>query len=272
MKESNNYRDYFLRLKEYLVELRIDSDSAIQGCSDDEIKALESLYGKLPLAYIEYLKSIGRNHLFQFMDAEDMSYNSFDYIKEFGEEVFQENDLKLERPHLVISERRNEYITMIYLDEAENPKTWIMSECWDESKEGNNLEIRAKSFISLMTGFFRMSLINTPFSFNFVDSKLKNPEKVIKTRYDKWSVAVSNINNRAKEEITDNVLIKELNQTVIDHYNPNQSKFKEVSKSKLDDIKNEIQEKARNKRRKERLFTLITISVILIAILIFMFK
>ncbi len=70
---SNIYQDYFETLKYYLLELKIEVEKT-KSCTEQEVKSLEYIYGPLPLAYKEYLKSIGKKMLFIFMDGENMSY------------------------------------------------------------------------------------------------------------------------------------------------------------------------------------------------------
>ncbi|WP_299365891.1 SMI1/KNR4 family protein [Winogradskyella sp.] len=223
---NNIYKDFFITLNEYLITLEIDKKhKGIEGCSIQEIESIEKRKGNLPLAYKEYLKSIGKKFLFEFMDAENMAFDDLDYIEQFGKEVFETNQLKMERPFMVISERRNDYITLIYLDEGDNPKTWIMSEYWDSEQKVENLEIRTDSFTDLILGFFQQSLINFPFTFNFVTEEEKKEDKdVVKKRYINWFKNLKSI----EEEINlngskNNLLIKKLNTKFLDYYRPNEA-------------------------------------------------
>ncbi|RKR10765.1 hypothetical protein C8C82_2758 [Flavobacterium sp. 81] len=56
---SNIYKDFFREVKCFIVELGIDGNK-VAGCSEEEINQIEQEYGKLPLAYKEYLAEIGK--------------------------------------------------------------------------------------------------------------------------------------------------------------------------------------------------------------------
>lgn len=221
---NNVYKEFFEVLKSYLVELGIEAKhKGIEGCSQAEIQALENRIGKLPLAYKEFLSSIGKKFMVDFMDAEDMAFDDLDYIEEFGREVFKENKLVIERPHMVISERRSDYISLIYLDEGDNPKVWIMSEYWDENDEGDNLVVRTESFTDLMLAFFSSTLGYFTAGFHFVTEEEMKDEDFIKKRYIKWYKSLVKIEKQIKEAPTDNSLIKDLNERILGYYLPNKS-------------------------------------------------
>lgn len=220
---NNIYKEFFTALKEYLITLEIDKEhEGIEGCSNQEIESIEKRKGNLPIAYKEYLKSIGKKFLFEFMDAEDMAFDDLDYIEQFGKEIFETNQLKMKRPFMVISERRNDYITLIYLDEGDNPKTWIMSEYWDEEK-GENLEIRTDSFTDLFLVFFKQSLINFPFTFNWVTEEDRKDKDVVKKRYMNWFRNLQSIEERINSNNSNNTLVKELNAKFLDYYLPSKA-------------------------------------------------
>lgn len=216
---NNIYEEFFSTLKDYLVLLGIDKEKGIDGCSDHEIESIEARKGDLPLAYREYLKSMGKHFLFEFMDAEDMSFDDLDYIEEFGREVFEENSFAPDKPYMVISERRNDYITFIYLDEGDNPKTYIMSEFWDE-EEGDNIQERTSSFTDLILVFFQQSLIYFTASFHFVDEHEKD-KNIVKKRYLNWFKNLRTIADKIDRNTSDNTLIKDLNNRFLEYYNQN---------------------------------------------------
>lgn len=225
---SNIYKEYFDTLKIYLTILKIDAERVITGCSEDEINILKNKNTVIPLAYEEYLRSIGKNFLFEFMDAENMSYEGLDYINEFANEVFQNNSLTLDKEYLVISERRNDYISLIYTDEK-NPKVWIMSEYWDEN-DGENLSIRSDNFIDLINKFFKNSLLNQTATFHFVSTEIKDTEKYIKNKYHDWSKGLYEIKSLIDKNSTGNYLIYQLNEYFMEYYSVNE-------KNILDEIK-----------------------------------
>lgn len=230
---NNIYNEFFTTLKEYLVTLEIDKKhKGIEGCSSQEIESIEKRKGNLPIAYKEYLKSIGKKFLFEFMDAEDMAFDELDYIEQFGEKVFKTNQFKMERPYMVISERRNEYITLIYLDKGDNPKTWIMSKYWDEKEKGKNLEIRTDSFTDLILVFFQQSLINFPFTFNWVTEEDQKDKDVVEKRYINWFRNLQSIEEKIKSNSSKNTLVKQLNDKFLDYYLPSKSTIiEELNKS-----------------------------------------
>ncbi|MBA5630541.1 SMI1/KNR4 family protein [Moheibacter lacus] len=226
---SNIYREYFETLKNYLLILKIDANKEICGCNDDEIKKLESEKGKIPLAYEEYLRSIGKKFLFQFMDAENMAFEDLEYINEFADEVFTNNSQKFEKSIFVISERRNDYISLIYADE-ENPKVWIMSEYWDE-ENGENLSLRTSSLTDLMNVFFEQTLRNHPFSFHFVSEEVVDTKKHIKDLYTDWFnniLKVKQYIEDTKYSTHENSLIVHLNYILLDYYELNRSEINKI--------------------------------------------
>lgn len=240
---KNIYKEYFETLKHYLKILNIDRDKGLIGCTEEEINGMKSKKVNFPIVYEEYLRSIGKKFLFEFMDAEDMAFEDLDYINEFAEDVFDNNSLKLEKELLVISERRNDYISLIFT-QYENPEVWIMSEYWDE-KEGANLSVRTKSFTDLMNVFFRQTLQNQTASFHFVSSKIKDTEKYIRNRYISWAKGLNEIKEKIDENKTENILVNKLNQCFLDYYIPNKNVFAEIL--------NESKSKQNNKQEEKKI-------------------
>ncbi len=224
--KQNSYKEYFDTLKYYLTILNIDKGKGLLGCTEEEIESIKSKKENFPLAYEEFLRSIGKKFLFEFMDAENMAFEDLDYINEFASEVFSNNSLKLENEFLVISERRNDYISIIFT-ENENPPVWIMSEYWNE-KDGENLSIRTKSFTDLMNVFFRQTLQNHTASFHFVSSKIKDTEKYIRNKYISWAKGLNQIKEKIDDNKTENSLVNQLNQYFLDYYLPNKNAFAEI--------------------------------------------
>ncbi len=214
------YRDYFETLKHYLLLLAIDSRSGIVGCSEAEINTLRNEKGPIPLAYEEYLRSIGKKMLFEFMDAEDMAFADLDYINNFANEVFENNARPPKEDFFVISERRNDYISLIYA-EGDNPKVWIMSEYWDDTQKGENLAIRTGSFTELMNLFFKQTLTNHPASFYFVPQHVADSEAYIRKKYKNWLTGLQSIHTIVRKYQDENPLIHELNQCFSDYYQQN---------------------------------------------------
>lgn len=152
-----------------------------------------------------------------------MAFDDLDHIDEFGKEVFEENKLTIERPHLVISERRSEYITLIYLDEGDNPRTWIMSDYWDEEKDGENLVVRTKSFTDLMLIFFSSTLKYHTAGFHFVTEEESKDEEIIQKRYLKWFKSLKKIADSIGENKVTNTMVRKLNERFMSYYLANEA-------------------------------------------------
>ncbi|MBZ4043767.1 MULTISPECIES: hypothetical protein [Flavobacterium] len=227
---KNIYKEYFETLKSYLTILDIDKDERVVGCSEEEIDSLKSTKGNFPIVYEEYLRNIGKKFLFEFMDAEDMAFEDLDYINEFAEEVFENNSLKPKKEFLVISERRSDYISLIFTGE-ENPPVWIMSEYWDES-DGENLSVRTESFTDLMNAFFRKTLQNQTASFHFVSNEIKDSETYIRNKYIAWAKGLNEIVSKIDLYRTENHLVRQLNEYLLDYYIPNKNTFFEILKER----------------------------------------
>lgn len=217
----NPYQEYFDTLKTYLLLLGIDKKKGVAGCTEDNINSLKNKKGPLPLAYEAYLRSIGKTFLFEFMDAENMAFDDLDYINSFAAEVFEENALKIEQDFFVISERRNDYISLIYSGE-DNPKVWIMSEYWNEEDKGENLAVRTNSFTELMSVFFRKTLHYYTAGFHFIPHNVKNPEKYTREKYKDWFNGLKAIKNIIDQYNNENPLINELNGRFLEYYRTNE--------------------------------------------------
>jgi len=224
--KDQHYHQFFSTLKAYLIELGIDKEREIVGCHEDDIGLLENRVGKLPLAYIAYLETIGKTFLFEFMNAENMSFDSREHIEEFAADVFAENKICLDRPHLVISERRNEYISLIYLDEGDNPSTWIMSEYWD--KESENLELRTHSLTLLMTHYFESTLEGHPAGFHFVTPEESKDPDIVQNRYLEWFDRLRNVREHIRNHSSENSLIQGLNEKFMLYWSSNVTYMEET--------------------------------------------
>lgn len=55
----NIYKEYFDTLKYYLTILKIDNEKEISRCNEEDITKLKSSKENFPIAYEEYLRSIG---------------------------------------------------------------------------------------------------------------------------------------------------------------------------------------------------------------------
>lgn len=228
---ENIYRDYFETLKSYLTILKID-ENKIYGCSQEEINTLKKDDLRIPLAYEEYLSIMGKHFLFEFMDGENMAFNDLDYINKFAIEVFETNSLEIDKDFIVISERRYDYISLIYTDE-ENPKVWIISKYWDE-EDGVNFTIRSNSFTELFNSLFINSLENKIFTFNYIPENTKNKKKYYKNKFIEYAEGLDEIKKLIDNSNPNNQLVSRLNGHFRYYYNINEKNIEIYRKKKLD--------------------------------------
>lgn len=152
-----------------------------------------------------------------------MAFDDLGYIWEVGENAFSNSKKAITEPYIIISERRNDYVSLIYLNESANPKVWIMDCYWDEDDDGENLVVRANSFTDLMISFFSQTLVNHPFGFHWVTKEEKEENSnIIQDRYKKWLTGLATINQRIKSSNNENEIIDKLNRTFIDYYMSNE--------------------------------------------------
>lgn len=203
----NDYKGFFEHLKSYIVELDLHRNlGEVEGCTDKEIQGLEANFGSLPLAYKEFLKKIGKTNLSSFFDAESIGYEDLDYIQEFKEEVFSENNFEPKKPLFVFSERRNEIISFFYLNKNENPQVWIMSLFWDEDKNGENIAVRYENFTDMFIHFFEFILNHHHFDFNFVPASVDDKESYVNNKYADWVERLKNKYKKISEKKKSNNL------------------------------------------------------------------
>lgn len=214
MNESNIYKEYFLTLKNYLNILEIDKNK-ILGCNDNSISILQTKYGKLPLAYEEFLRNIGARNLFEFMNAEDMSYDNHEIIYDLYCEVFEGNLDKINANYIPISERHMDYIILIKRDK-ENPEVCSPKSCYGTNKE---IETLHSTFTDMINMFFKQSLNNHSYSFYFVSSNTKNPEKNFKKNISKHIKSLNKIEEIILKYDKDNYLISDLNNIFLNYIN-----------------------------------------------------
>ena len=217
---NNIYKEYFETLKKYLIILETDKNKII-GCNDKSIGILSQKYGKLPLAYEEFMRSIGGRILFEFMDAEDMSYENLDELDNFYNEVFENNINEISKNYIPVSERYRDYITLISKNE-ENPKVWTTENCYG-IKKGEKLKIVHNSFIEMINIFFKHYLNNNLYNYYFVPSKIKNSEKYIKKKVSAYMKSLNQIKIIIGINDKKNILVKELNIIILEYISKNNS-------------------------------------------------
>jgi hypothetical protein len=228
--ENNIYREFFEELKMFILNLGIEKEEKVQGCTEDEIQQIEEQFGELPLAYKEYLKTIGRKFLFSFFNAEQFSYEDYEDIQEFTNEVIENTNFASDKKLLPISHRRYEYVRFIYLETGEDdPLIWYLVEDPDEDEGEVNPIPSEKNLTEIMTIFFSATLRNHPFSFNWVtDEEEKENPNIIEDRFTKWLLALHKIKNELKK--TNNPLINDLHEIFLNYYDIN----KESDEEELD--------------------------------------
>ncbi len=216
------YKDFFDEVKRFIIELDIEKENDVQGCTDEEIQSVEHQYGILPLAYKMYLKSFGRKFLFHFFDGEQFSYKDFDDIQEFAKKVITSTNFKLDKPIFPISHYRYQYFTFFYLNEKDDPEVWIFEEFPDEGDE--NVRLSSASFTDTIISFFKRTLHQHPFGFHFVSEEEKNKDKnIIKNRFLKWSRALIGNDKYIKGFKSENNLIADLHDVFREYFG--QTKF-----------------------------------------------
>jgi len=226
---SNNiYHDFFQTLKKYLEILEIDKKhNGIYPCTNEEVKYLKLKYKNIPLAYEEYLMSIGKQFLFEFMNAENMSYDGLEYADEFSKEVFEDNNVNINRQILVISERRNDYVSFIYLDENDNPPIWIISHYVNEEDREKNLAKRKNKFTDLFLSFFNDTLNDFPATFSFVtENEINENENIVRDRYMNWFRNLLEVKKTIDNATENNLLVNELNNVFLNYFIPGEETIK----------------------------------------------
>ncbi|WP_316830945.1 SMI1/KNR4 family protein [Pedobacter aquatilis] len=218
---ENIYKDFFTALKKLIIELNIEEEFNIKGCTDEEIELLEKRYETLPLAYIEYLKSMGKESLWHFFDGEEISYEDLDDLNEFANKKIKKSGINITRKILAISHYRYDYFTFFYLNERHknpDPKIWM----FDPSQNLKKIKLSENAFTDMILFFLERSLKNHPNGFYFVseEDKRKNPN-VIKSRFFEWFTAVKKKYNEVVNINSENLLINDLNIKIINYYSLN---------------------------------------------------
>lgn len=216
---ENIYADFFSELKHFLIELGIDKKEEIIGCTESEILLIEEkAETELPVAYKEYLKSIGKYFLFEFFDAEQMSYDDFEDINEYVNDALEETNYKFDKKFFPISHRRYDYFRFIYLNESDNPDVWFFDEYPDN---GIHIENSKQNFTKMILNFFSQILINKPFGFSWVSEEDEKKNKnIIRDRYLNWFKSLLELKQRIENSKNDNRLILELHKRFISYLTP----------------------------------------------------
>ncbi|REC44637.1 SMI1/KNR4 family protein [Chryseobacterium pennipullorum] len=219
---ENIYKDFFSELKYFLTELGIDQQK-IAGCSDTEILSIEDRLGtQLPEAYKEYLKSIGKKFLFEFFDAEQMSFEDYEDINEYVTETLMETGFSFEKEAFPISHRRYDYFRFFYLNESENPDIWFFDEY---PQNGEHTEKSGQTFVQMILIFFSQALTNQTAGFHWVsEEETERNENVVRDRYLKWFEANVKLKDRTRTANTDNPFVIELYERFSTYFSPENEK------------------------------------------------
>ena len=237
--ENNVYSEFFKELIKFILELDIEKEEKVKGCTDEEIKQIEEQFGKLPLAYKEYLKSIGRKFLWSFFDAEQFSYEDYGDIQNFSRQVIESINFVSDKKFIAISHRRYDYLRIIYTNENnEDPQLFYLV---DDPEDDEVNPIPSKQTLTgLMMSFFAATLRNHIFTFNSVtDEDLNNDPNIVHNRYINWFQQNELLKKYIDNSQIKNEYVKLLYDTFLDYYNPN----KDVIKLKLAQYRNAIAEK-----------------------------
>lgn len=215
---DNIYADFFSELKHFLIVLDIDSEQ-IAGCSDEQIMAIEQRIGNiLPTSYKDYLKSMGRNCLFDFFDAEQMSFEDYEDIDEYVSRTLSQVNFTFEREFFPISHRRYDFFRFFYLNESDNPDIWFFDEY---PQNGEHTENSGQTFIQMILIFFSEILNNKTAGFHWAsDEDIKNNENIVRDRYLQWFEANLKLKDHILQMKTDNPFILELYERFNAYLNP----------------------------------------------------
>jgi len=237
--ENNIYHEFFEELKKFLLDLGIENEEKVKGCTDEEIQQIEEQFGKLPLAYKEYLKIIGRKFLWSFFDAEQFSYEDYKDIQKFMKRVIKTTNFVSDKKFIPISHRRYEYLRLIYTDgNNDDPELFYLVE-YPYEDEVNPIPSE-KNLTKTMIAFFRSTLKNYPFSFFWVTEEEKNENSnVVEDRYLKWLLGLNKIKNELTK--TNNPLINELHNVFMTYYNVNNNQKFIDEKTSTNDKHTELQ-------------------------------
>lgn len=251
---ENKYHDFFSELKYFIIELGIDIQKIV-GCSDHEIVSIENKIGTvLPEAYKEYLKSIGKKFLFEFFDAEQMSFEDYDDIEEYVNDALTETGFTFEREIFPISHRRYDFFRFFYLNGSDNPEIWFFDEY---PKDGEHAQNSGQTFVQMILVFFSQALSNQTAGFYWVtEQETKKNKNIVRDRYLKWFEANLKLKDRIRETHTDNPFVLELYKTFNDYFRPENERtaLEGLGKYKNKAIKNDSNiEKAEPENKKKPL-------------------
>lgn len=138
-------------IKEFTSLIGISHTKVIEGCTEDEIKQLETKLGnKLPKYYKEFLLRMGHNSG-DFLAGTDIRYKSVFSLKEWAEELLKENNypFKLFEDDFVFAMHQGYQFWYFKINNNDNPEIYYYLE--GKSKP----EIIAKSFTEFLENMMK---------------------------------------------------------------------------------------------------------------------
>lgn len=229
---DNKYIFFFQEVRKFIIDLGIEKEADVVGCTTEEIEEIENQFGKLPLTYKVYLETFGRNFLFSFFDGEHFSYNDYEDINKFVKRTLRDDNFEITRPFIAISHYHYEYFSFIYLDENknDNPKVWSYQSDYDEDSE--NPKIAEDRFTDTILLFFKRALANRSASFHWVDANEEN-KNIVQDRYVDWARKITQSVDYIYSSPTDNQLVKRIHQIVFSYFEPQKETIMKLAKGEI---------------------------------------
>lgn len=101
----------------------------LKGCSMEEINSYENKYGiKLPAVYVDFLKTMGKN-AGDYMRGSDFLWHELSGMKEYANELLQENSLEpLKEEDFVFWMHQGYIFSFFKLNDGNDPKVYGFNE------------------------------------------------------------------------------------------------------------------------------------------------
>lgn len=227
---DSQFKPFFNEIKYFITFLEIEKAVDAVGCSKDEIKEIETKFGKLPIAYKAYLESFGQKFLFSFFDGAQFSYSDYEDIDQFVKQTFKTDKFEIKRPYIAIGHRRYEYFYFFYLDEPmeNDPILWWYTEYTEDDEE--NPTTGQQKFTSFILAHFEEALNNHPAGFHFVDIN-ETDKNIIKRRYESWARKIVGIVDYLNFYHTENILVKNVHDIFLTYFNSQKTGILNLAKS-----------------------------------------
>lgn len=266
MTDNSIYKDFFQELKKLIIDLDLlgrhfEYKDKLGWCTEEEVEKLEEEIGKLPLAYREYLLSIGKNYLFLYFDAENYFWESREYRKKLADKILTERGLsktnnRFKKKYFEIGHgRMDQYFAYIYLDE-DDPLIWIVTDY-----AGEKISHIGKFTDFILKGF-NFSLIHktTDMQWGLTQEELAKHPNYIRDKFSEFNKNLDIVNNYIKSRKNTN------NKLILELYESFEWYYKEY---KGDEEKSEEQKPEEEKPEKEKPTSKSKINVIVLLLLFF---